>query len=137
MNFGPFRDQKWCFEESTLSFIRYFGDQDLSKFNFRAVWVDRKVVRHFHQIEIIPNTIRKRSMQFETKISKGTAFRPKGAFSMNSQRSDVDSGVKRSIYIDRYRDLRGCSGTYRKKLPPPIDLRVCRRLGNLLKSIKN
>ena len=75
VNSGPFGDQKWSFEESTLSFIRYFGDQDLSKFNFRAVWVDRKVVRHFHQIEIIPNTIRKRSMQFETKISKGTAFR--------------------------------------------------------------
>ena len=75
MNSGPFGDQKWSFEKSTLSFIRYFGDQDLSKFNFRAVWVDRKVVRHFHQIEIISNTIRKHSMQFESKISKGTAFR--------------------------------------------------------------
>ena len=26
-------------------------------------------------------------------------YRPKGAFSMNSQRSDVDSGVKRYIYV--------------------------------------
>ena len=44
MNSGPFGDQKWSFEESTLSFIRYFGDQDLSKFNFRAVWVDEFVI---------------------------------------------------------------------------------------------